>query len=278
MPPGGGHLLLPESCGILRYSIEKEGRNAMTLEAYFASLPKAAVAFSGGADSAFLLWAAQRYGCHVTAYYAETAFQPSFELADAQRLAAQLDVPMHVVNVDILAVPGAAENGRKRCYHCKKALFAALWDAARRDGHTTLLEGTNASDSVADRPGFQALAELEVVSPLRLCGLTKQEVRQLSREAGLFTWNKPAYACLATRIPTGTPITLDALEKAARAESALARLGFTDFRVRLLGENARIQLPEAQFPQALNCREQILSALRRDFSGVLLDLYPREGE
>ena len=176
----------------------------MTLEQFFHAHPRAAVAFSGGTDSAFLLWAAKTYGCDVHAYYMKTAFQPAFELADARRLAGELDIPMTVIETDILAVPGAAANGPDRCYHCKRQLFSALWQRARRDGHTLLLDGTNASDDEGDRPGMQALRELEVRSPLRECGLTKDEVRRLSREAGLFTWEKPAYACLATRIPTGT--------------------------------------------------------------------------
>ena len=177
----------------------------MTLNEFFSLVPKAAVAFSGGTDSAFLLWAARECGCEVRAYYGKTAFQPQFELEDARRLASELEVPMTVVEADILSVPEAAANGPQRCYHCKTALFSRLRQAAREDGYTVLLDGTNASDDAGDRPGMRALRELEVRSPLRECGLTKDEVRRRSREAGLFTWDKPAYACLATRIPTGAP-------------------------------------------------------------------------
>ena len=155
----------------------------MTLEQFFQQTPRAAVAFSGGTDSALVLWAAKTWGCQVQAYYVNTAFQPAFELADAQRLAAELDVPMTVVQVDVLAVPEAAANGPRRCYYCKRALFTALWQAAKADGHTVLLDGTNASDDAGDRPGMQALRELEVRSPLRECGVTKAEVRRLSLEA-----------------------------------------------------------------------------------------------
>ena len=156
-----------------------------------------------GTDSAFVLWAAKKYGCDVRAYYVRTAFQPAFEYEDARRLAKELDVPMTVVELDILSVPGAAENGPQRCYHCKHAIFTHLWKAAHADGYPALLDGTNASDDAGDRPGMRALKELEVRSPLRECGITKLKVRELSREAGLFTWDKPAYACLATRIPAG---------------------------------------------------------------------------
>ena len=247
----------------------------MTLNEFFSLVPKAAVAFSGGTDSAFLLWAARECGCDVRAYYVKTAFQPQFELEDARRLASELEVPMTVVEADILAVPEAAANGPQRCYHCKTALFSQLWAAVRDDGYTVLLDGTNASDNAGDRPGMRALRELEVRSPLRECGLTKDEVRRRSREAGLFTWDKPAYACLATRIPTGAPITKEDLEKVERAEGALHALGFRDFRVRLFHGAARLQVTEEQLPLVLEQREAISSSLGAAFDGVLLDLKPR---
>ena len=247
----------------------------MNLEEFFAQYPRTAVAFSGGADSALVLWAAKRYGRETAAYYVHTAFQPAFELADAQRLAAELAVPLHVVELDVLAVPEAAANGPRRCYFCKKALFTALWQAARADGYQVLLDGTNASDDAGDRPGMQALKELEVHSPLRACGITKDEVRRLSREAGLFTWDKPAYACLATRVPTGTAITKEALAKVERGEDALFKLGFSDFRLRLLGEAARLQVPRDQLEKAASLHGEIVQALGRDFSAVLLDLEGR---
>ena len=247
----------------------------MTLEAFFRQVPKAAAAFSGGTDSALLLWAAKRYGCDVRAYYVKTPFQPRFEYEDACRLATELNVPMTVVDADILSVPEAAANGPQRCYHCKRALFTGLWEAARRDGYGVLLDGTNASDDAGDRPGMRALRELEVRSPLRECGLTKDEVRLRSRQAGLFTWDKPAYACLATRVPTGVPITAPDLEKVERAEEALAALGFSDFRVRLFHGAARLQVTRAQLPLALEKRTDLLAALGGDFSQVLLDLEVR---
>ena len=249
----------------------------MTLENWFAAVPRAAVAFSGGTDSALVLWAAKQYGCDVRSYYVKTAFQPAFELEDAEKLTAQLGVPMMVVEKDILSVPEAAANGPGRCYYCKRALFTALWEAARRDGYAVLLDGTNASDDAGDRPGMQALRELGVRSPLRECGMTKAAVRQMSRESGLFTWDKPAYACLATRIPTGTAIHAADLERVERAEGALAALGFRDFRVRLLDGNARIQVTEKQLALALEQRQQVLDELKPLFPTVLLDLETRTG-
>ena len=214
----------------------------MTLQEFFQNVPQAAVAFSGGADSAFLLWAAKEYGADVRAYYVRTAFQPAFELADARHLAREL---AGAGDRDRSGYPGSAGGGKdgpKRCYYCKRALFSSLWEAARRDGYPVLLDGTNASDDAGDRPGKQALRELQVRSPLRECGITKDEVRRLSREAGIFTWDKPAYACLATRIPTGRAITRKDLERVEQAEERLSRLGFSDFRVRLEGEGARLQV------------------------------------
>ena len=203
-----------------------------------------------------------------------TPFQPAWEREDAQRLAHELGVPLTVVELDVLACPQVAANPANRCYHCKKALFSALWQQVRADGFSLLLDGTNASDDAQDRPGMRALSELEVRSPLRACGLTKADVRRLSKEAGLFTWDKPAYACLATRIPTGTAITAEELQKVERAETALHALGFRDFRVRLFHGLARVQVPEGQMALALEQREEILAALG-DFDGVLLDLKGR---
>ncbi len=249
----------------------------MTLEEFFREVPKAALAFSGGTDSAFLMWAAKHYGCDVKAYYVSTVFQPEFEKRDAIRLAGELNVPLRIVKKDILAVPEAAANGPCRCYYCKRAIFTALREAAGEDGYPVLLDGTNASDDAGDRPGMQALAELEVRSPLRECGISKKEVRRRSKEAGLFTWEKPAYACLATRIASGTRITEADLERAERAETLLADLGFRDFRVRITGEGARIQATEEQLPLVLEKRKEITGALKDLFPAVLLDLEARTG-
>ena len=202
----------------------------MTVKDFFRQTPRAAAAFSGGTDSALLLYLAKQNGCDVHAYYVKTAFQPEFELEDARRLAGELDIPMTVVELDILAVPEAAANGPDRCYYCKRAIFTALQGAAREDGYTVLLDGTNASDDAGDRPGMRALRELGVRSPLRECGITKAEVRRLSREAGLFTWEKPAYACLATRIPTGTAIRADRLRRCVRWDFRISVSGCTGMR------------------------------------------------
>jgi uncharacterized protein len=234
-----------------------------------------ALAFSGGVDSAYLLYAAKACGCDVAAFYAQSAFQPEFERRDARRLAQQLDVPLNVVPLDVLAVAAVRDNPADRCYHCKKAIFTALLAAAEAQGYEAVMDGTNASDDTRDRPGMKALVELGVLSPLRLCGITKAQVREYSRAAGLFTWDKPAYACLATRIPTGTPITDEDLNRVEGAEAALFALGFSDFRVRLFHGAARLQLPGAQMAEAIARREEIRGALAPWIEIVMLDLKDR---
>lgn len=237
----------------------------MTLQDFFSQHPRTALGFSGGVDSAFLLHAARSLGADIQPYLVQTPFQPDFEIDDARRLAPDLKI----LRVDVLALPAVAENPPDRCYFCKKALFGALRQQAEADGYPVLLDGTNASDQVSDRPGMRALEEMGVLSPLRLCGLTKDEIRRRSREAGLFTWNKPAYACLATRVPTGTVITADALSRVEQAEAALRQLGYSDLRVRLLSDGALVQLPLPQLRQA--DPTAIRQALSHWFDRIFLD-------
>lgn len=247
----------------------------MELRDFFQECPKVALGFSGGVDSAYLLYAALDHGAQVRPYFIKTAFQPQFELEDARRLCAQLGVELTVVELDVLQIPGVAENPPDRCYHCKRALFGRLRQQARADGYTVLIDGTNASDDAGDRPGMRALGELSVRSPLRECGITKAQVRALSKEAGLFTWDKPAYACLATRVPTGEAITPETLRKVEAAEEALFSLGYSDLRVRVFHGAARLQLPGQQLEQAAKERVAISQALAPWFDTVLLDLKER---
>ena len=190
----------------------------MDLQEFFQQNPEVAIAFSGGVDSAYLLYEACRHAKRVRAYYVQSEFQPQFELDDAKRLAEELHADMQVLQVSALAVPEVKANPANRCYYCKQAIFGAIKNAAEADGFPVLLDGTNASDEEGDRPGMQALRELSVLSPLRECGLTKDEIRRRSKDAGLFTWDKPAYACLATRIRTGEEITAGKLAAAEEAE------------------------------------------------------------
>ena len=148
-------------------------------------------------------------------------------------------------------------------------------DRAAADGYTLMLDGTNASDDALDRPGMRALREFGVLSPLRICGLSKAEIRRRSRELDLPTWDKPAYACLATRIPTGEVIDGDRLGRVEGAETALREMGFTDFRVRYFHGAARLQLPSAQWERGSSERKAIREALRPWFTIVLLDVEER---
>lgn len=245
----------------------------MELREFFAEHPKTALAFSGGVDSAYLLWAALSAGAEVRPYFIKTPFQPAFELEDARRLCEELGVELTVLALEL--PEQVLENPQNRCYLCKGALFSCLWERVRADGFDLLLDGTNASDDPADRPGMRALAELSVLSPLRLCGLTKGEIRERSRAAGLFTWEKPAYACLATRFPAGTRITEEQLCAVEAAEGMLFSLGFTDFRVRIYADAARIQVLEGQMERLLANRREIVSNLKQCFRGVFLDMEGR---
>ena len=248
----------------------------MNLQEFFAENPRVAIAFSGGADSSYLLYAALHYGARARAYYVNSAFQPAFELEDARRLAGELNADMKVLPVDVLASETVTANPPDRCYHCKQVIFRTILAAAEADGFPVLLDGTNASDDAGDRPGMRALRELSVRSPLRECGLTKAEIRRLSRDAGLFTWDKPAYACLATRIRTGEEITLQKLRQTEKAEGFLFGLGFRDFRVRMVGNTAKLELREANLPLLLENREKIVTELRKDYDSVMLNLEVRK--
>ena len=247
----------------------------MTLNDFFSQHSSAALAFSGGVDSAYLLYAGISCGCDIHAYYVKSDFQPQFELEDALRLAKELGAKMTVLKLDVLAEPVITSNPANRCYDCKKKIFGKIAEAATSDGYKLIIDGTNASDDAGDRPGMKVLQELSVRSPLRECGITKAEVRRLSKEAGLFTWNKPAYACLATRIPAGTKITKEKLHATEISEKMLSDMGFSDFRIRLSGKDAKIQVREEQLPTILSHREEILEKLKPYYSSVTLDLEVR---
>lgn len=193
-----------------------------SLEDFFERTPRFAVAFSGGCDSAYALAAAVAAGCQVKAYAVRTAFQPVFEIDDAVRLADELRVEFELIDADVLAHDEVCANASDRCYRCKTFIFSTIREHMARDGYDVLIDGTNASDDPANRPGFQALAELQVVSPLRRAGMTKDDVRAASQTLGLFTANKPSFSCIAVHVPPGCTITKTTLDEAA------ARLGISE--------------------------------------------------
>ena len=157
----------------------------MELKEFFAEHPRAALAFSGGADSSYLLWAGLRWAEKLGVYYVKSPFQPAFEYRDALRLAEELGAEVTVLWADPLCDAKVAANPANRCYFCKKIIMAAIREAAKRDGFDLVIDGTNASDDIADRPGYRVLGEEGVLSPLRLCGITKEALREQSREADL---------------------------------------------------------------------------------------------
>ncbi len=245
------------------------------LRHFFTEYPKCALAFSGGVDSSYLLYAAKQFGAEVRAYYVKAAFQPEFEFRDAKKLAEEIGADMKILYVDVLSDETVRKNPKNRCYYCKKQIFGTILSAAKTDGYTVILDGTNASDDASDRPGMKALQEMQVLSPLRLAGITKDEIRALSKKAGLFTWDKPAYACLATRIPAGEEITAEKLQATENSEGYLMDLGFRDFRVRQAAGTAKLQLRAEDMPRLLEKREAILAELRKYYKAVTLDLEAR---
>ena len=250
----------------------------MELKDFFAKTPRFALAFSGGVDSSFLMYTAKQHGCDVKAYFIQTPFQPQFELDDAKKMAYFMTTPMKIDALDSIGDDSIKANTKERCYHCKSAVFKRITELAREDGYDIICDGTNATDDSSERAGMRALDENSIISPLRLCGLTKKEVRRLSREAGLFTHDKPSYACLATRIPTGMPITQELLDKVQGSEHALHALGFTNFRIRIVGDYANIQVPEKQIKAVVEKRQKILDTLKPYYEKILLDLRPRKTE
>lgn len=247
----------------------------MEIKEFFEKYPEVAIAFSGGVDSSYLLYAAKQYAKRCTAYYVKSVFQPEFEYKDARQLADELQVNLCIIEADVLSSEDVKRNPENRCYYCKQLIFSNIKKKALEDGYTVVLDGTNASDDVNDRPGMKALKELDVRSPLRECGLTKDEVRKLSKEAGLFTWDKPAYACLATRIPANEPIDKDKLAKIERAEDFLFSLGYTDFRVRTMNGHARLEVPENQWMKVAENKDRIYNELKAMFKTVSLSLLAR---
>lgn len=177
------------------------------------------LAFSGGCDSMLLLALLTRAGFDVAPYTLVTAFQAPFELDDARDGAAFAGTPLTVIQADVLADRRICANPPDRCYWCKRFIFGRILDAMATDGRTVLLDGSNASDDPARRPGMRVLGELGVRSPLRELGLAKPQVRALSRELGLFTAEKPNFSCYATKVPAGQPITREALELVAAREN-----------------------------------------------------------
>lgn len=238
---------------------------------------RVAVGFSGGVDSTLLLRVARDVlgAEQVLAVIADTPSLPRKEFAEALALAEAMGVACRVIEPAELEDPRYVENSKDRCYYCKRHLFAQIAALAAEQGYSTILDGNNADDANDHRPGRRAAVELGVISPLSEAGLTKAEIRALSVRAGLPTADKPAMACLASRIPYGSPVTAEVLGQVERAEEALKATGFTQCRVRHHGDVARIEVPEADLQRlvAAEGRRQLVEAIKASgFRYVTLDL------
>ena len=245
-----------------------------------------AVAFSSGVDSTFLLKVAhEELGDRVIAVTARSHTFPKRELDEAVAFCARKGIRHEIIDSEELDIPGFAENPPDRCYHCKKAIFGKIIEFARANGLAAVVEGSNVDDDGDYRPGRRAIRELGrdgarpsqvyVASPLHDAGLTKAEIRTLSKKIGLPTADKPSFACLASRFPYGERITAARLERVERAEQWLmdAGLGLTQLRVRSHGDMARIEVPPADIPHVAACAAKIAAAFKElGFAYVALDL------
>jgi len=241
---------------------------------YLKDLGEVAIAFSGGVDSTFLVYAAREaLGDKVLAYTVQSPYIPKWEIAEAREWISGIRVNHEIIEV---AIPeNIIDNPPDRCYLCKKQIFSLLRDEMQKQGIPYLLEGTNKDDEGDYRPGMKALAELDVLSPLRAVGFTKKEIRMVSRELGLPTWNKPAYACLLTRIPYDTKITPGELDRIEQGERNLFRLGFEGVRLRSHGNLARIEAQQEHFDQLndIQMRRKITELLKSlGYTFVCVDL------
>lgn len=256
--------------------MEDREQKMRKLSEYLAGLGSVAVAFSGGVDSTFLLQAAKDVlGDGVIALTAVSDFFPDRERREADAFCRERGIRQIICREEILKVPGVAANPANRCYLCKRALFEMFLAQAKRQGFSHVAEGSNLDDLGDYRPGLQAIAELGILSPLRECGFSKEDIRALSKEMGLPTASKPSYACLASRFAYGEEITSEKLAMVDQAEQLLLDLGFTQMRVRIHGTLARIEVLPEDFPRLAEpaLRREIAEKLKTyGFSYITADL------
>ncbi len=241
---------------------------------YLKKLDKVVLAFSGGVDSTFLLKAAKEaLGDNLKAVTVLSPYIPKWEVEEAKELVKELKVKHQIVEVPI--IDEIKHNPEDRCYLCKKAVFSIIQDIAKNEGYNYVIDGTNFDDIGDYRPGLKALGELDIKSPLLECKLTKDEIRSMSKELGLSTWDKPPYACLLTRIPYGDELKVEDFEKIEEAEKYMMSIGFRAVRVRCHGNLARIEVDRKDRKKLLNEKllDEISANLKKiGFKYISMDL------
>ena len=237
------------------------------LDARLRTLGRTLIAYSGGVDSAFLAWAAhQTLGDDMLAVIADSPSLARTHLNDAIAFAKEYGIPLEIISTAELERPEYAHNDASRCFHCKDELFTVMEDFGRTCGFNSIAYGVNVDDQGDFRPGQQAARQHNISAPLLEAGLTKQEIRELARNAGLRIWDKPASACLSSRIEYGRPVTRETLSIVEEGEDALRALGFSQFRVRHHGEIVRIEIAENELARALN--PEVAAEFTRIFKGL----------
>ena len=233
------------------------------LQTELGQLGRVLVAYSGGVDSAFLAWAAHRtLGSNMLAVIADSPSLARTHLADAIAFANEHGIPVEVIATSELERPEYARNDGERCFHCKDELFDVMEQLRAARGFNTIAYGVNVDDQGDFRPGQKAAKQHHVAAPLLQASLTKQDIRELSRQAGLRIWDKPASACLSSRIEYGRPVTREALGVVERGEDAIRALGFRQFRVRHHGDIVRIEIAREELARALD------PTMAAEFTGI----------